>query len=82
MCHRCSCNHCVIMPTGIECVCCREITQMVNKKSPEGVECITLHPGFQSVCLDPWVLETAYYSYRQHYGENAVEGATNEYVMT
>ena len=69
------------MPTGIECVCCREITQMVNEKSPEGLGCITLRPGFQSVSLDPWVLETAYYSYRQHYSEHAVEGATNEYVM-
>ena len=69
------------MPTGIECVCCREITQMVNKKSPEGVGGITLHPVFQSVCLNPWVLETTYYGYRQHYGEHADEGATNEYVM-
>ena len=23
------------------------------------VHCITLHPGFNSVCLDKWVLETA-----------------------
>ena len=53
---------------------------MVTKMSAEEVGCITLHPGLQNVCLDPWVLETAYYSYRQHYGANAVEGATNEYV--
>ena len=38
------------------------------------------HLGFQSVCLNPWVLQTAYYSYRQQYGESAVEGAINEYV--
>ena len=54
--------------------------QIVNKKSPEEVGCIILHPGFQNVCLNPWVHETAYYSYRQHYGANAVEGAINEYV--
>ena len=51
---------------------------MVNKISSAAVGCITLHPGFQTVCLDPWVLQTAYYSYGQHYGEYAVEGATNE----
>ncbi len=55
---------------------------MVNKKSLDEVGCITLHPGFQNVCLDPWVLETAYYSFRQHYGEHAIEGAINEYVLT
>ncbi len=32
---------------------------MVNKKSPDEVGCITLHPGFQNVCLDQLVLETA-----------------------
>ena len=68
------------MSTETECVCCSEISQVVEKKSSEGVECITQHPGFQSVCLNPWVLQTAYYSYRQQYGESAVEGAINEYV--
>ena len=52
---------------------CKEITHADT--SSEGVGCITLHPGFQGVC---WVLETAYYSYQQHYGEHAVEGAINE----
>ena len=69
------------MPSGIECVCCKEIPQMVNKITIEEVGCITLHPGFQSVCLNQWVLEAAYYSYRQHYGEHAIEGAANEYVI-
>ena len=53
--------------------------QIVNTKSPEVMGCIILHPGFQNVCLNPWVLETAYYSYRQHYGANAVEGAINKF---
>ena len=69
------------MPSGVECLCCSEIAQVMAKRSSEEVECITLHPGFQTVCLDPWVLQTAYYSYRQQYGENAVEGALNEYVI-
>ena len=59
----------LIMPTAIECLCCSEITEMMNKRSTEEVGCITLHPGFQSVCLNTWVLQTAYYSYRQQYGE-------------
>ncbi len=66
------------MPTGMECRCCREITEMMNKISSQGVQCITLHPGFQTVCLDPWVLQTAYYSYKHQYGVNAIEGALNE----
>ena len=32
------------------------------------LQCITEHPGFRSVCLDRYVLETAYYQYRQQYG--------------
>ncbi len=61
------------MASGVECVCCKEINQVGNvTAATEGVECIIHHSGFQTVCLDPWVLRTAYY------GENAVEGATNE----
>ena len=41
----------------------QRITEMVNKISSEGDECIILHSGFQSVCLSPWGLETAYYGY-------------------
>ena len=44
----------LIMPTAIECLCCSEITEMMNKRSTEEVGCITLHPGFQSVCLNTW----------------------------
>ena len=34
------------MPSGTECVCCSEISQIVNKRSSVGVGCITLHPVF------------------------------------
>ena len=30
------------------------------KRSAEGVGCITIHPGFQGVYLNPWVLQAAY----------------------
>ena len=63
------------MPTSAECICCSEIAQIQEKKSVEGVQCITIHPWFETVCLSVWVLETAYYS---HYGENAQQGAIHE----
>ena len=59
------------MPTSTECICCREI-DAIESKMQEGqndVECITDHEGFESVCLDVWVLQTAYHNYRQKYGD-------------
>ena len=38
----------------------------------EGVthaQCICEHPGFHPVYLDRYVLQVAYYQYRQQYGE-------------
>ena len=32
-------------------------------------ECITQHPGFRTVCLDFWVLQTAYFQYRRNMGD-------------
>ena len=52
---RCLCGHCSIMPTSTECVCCREIPAVVAKIGKLGdtsAVCITLHPGFASVCLN------------------------------
>ena len=68
--HRCLCTHCVVMSTPRECICCKEIVEVVNKLSEVETDmtCITQHPGFASVCLDVWVLQTAYFQYRQHYG--------------
>ena len=58
------------MPTLKECLCCQEIAQVVNKMSMNTVamQCITEHPGFTTVCLDVWVLQTAYFQYQQQYG--------------
>ena len=33
----------------------------------EAPVCITQHPGFQAVCLNRWVLQTAWYQYKQQY---------------
>ncbi|XP_078686122.1 uncharacterized protein LOC144918895 [Branchiostoma floridae x Branchiostoma belcheri] len=66
----CRCDNCRIMATTTECVCCQEHEQIRN--TMEGVspapKCITMHPGFSSVCLDIWALQCAYYQYRQEYG--------------
>ena len=71
------------MPTAVECICCCEIQEIENQKNdvPHGcspIQCITEHPGFHNVCLDMWVLQTAYYVYRQHYGSSARIGTLHE----
>lgn len=76
----CSCSGgCVAMPVVRESVCCKQIHQIVQKMDayPHGeLDCITEHPGFQTVCLDEWVMETAYLHYRQQYGGQARQDAT------
>uniref|UniRef100_T1ILK0 Uncharacterized protein n=1 Tax=Strigamia maritima TaxID=126957 RepID=T1ILK0_STRMM len=74
----CKCENCVVMNTDIECKCCLEISKLEDKCKEENISCITNHPGFEGVCLNPWVLQTAYRGYRQQYGESAVEGTLNE----
>ena len=62
---RCACGNCslndVVKPQ--ECRCCMEIQQCHDKmadfeKCGER-KCILNHPGFNYVCLNEWVLETA-----------------------
>ena len=72
------------MPTVKECVCCCEIDQIVERKqeSFNGCDpppCITQHEGFESVCLNVWVLQTAYFAYRYHYGD--LDSITHELVI-
>ena len=67
------------MPTTHESVCCTKIGQLwqkVEEQWPETqISCITEHPGFQSICPDVWVLETAYYAHRQQRGtDNYITG--------
>ena len=75
---RCACGLCVAMPTAAESICCAELKKIQEKKEAEEVHCITIHPGFQSVCLDVWVLQTAYFSLRQHYGNDAPQGTVQQ----
>ena len=48
-----------------------------NNESENDISCITDHEGFESVCLNVWVPQTAYFNYRQQYGE-AVEKTVHE----
>uniref|UniRef100_A0A1X7T1Y1 P2X purinoreceptor 7 intracellular domain-containing protein n=1 Tax=Amphimedon queenslandica TaxID=400682 RepID=A0A1X7T1Y1_AMPQE len=59
------------MPSRRECLCCRDIQAImskINEVNDTQVKCITEHPGFSAVCLNVWVLQTAYAQYRQQYG--------------
>ncbi|XP_057675034.1 uncharacterized protein LOC130905535 [Corythoichthys intestinalis] len=67
----CSCECCAVMPTVGECVCCGEQERVREKMEGAGVQCITQHPGFQPVCLNVDVLQTAYYAYRQNYEDQS-----------
>ncbi|XP_074647444.1 uncharacterized protein LOC141903255 [Tubulanus polymorphus] len=79
----CDCQCCEIMETPEENACCNEkgpILARIEKYNDEydsSIKCITCHPGFRSNCLDIWVLETAYYQYRQQYRAQ-VDGEINE----
>ena len=74
--NRCECGNCIPMPTPIECVCYKEITTVVNKCErmdlrvnhlPSSASLI-MHDRFDPICLNMWVLQTAYFNYRHHYG--------------
>ena len=65
----------MLMPTPTECVCCQEITAIADKSetSESGtIQCITDHEGFDVVCLNVWVLQASYFTYRQRYGTRDV----------
>ena len=57
------------MLTVDESICCKEIEQVVHKITEEDspVSCITEHSGFDPVCLNTHLLQTAYFAYKQIY---------------
>ena len=57
------------MPTGEECVCCCEIARVVDELEGTGAPCITDNEGFNAVCLNIWVLQTASFQYKHQYGK-------------
>ena len=52
----------VIMPTPTECVCCKEISATFEKtgtSESSTVNCITEREGFDTMCLNVWVLQAS-----------------------
>ncbi|XP_060070504.1 uncharacterized protein LOC132563538 [Ylistrum balloti] len=78
----CKCENCREMPTVPESICCTEIAQIQHIKNEfPHLNCITQHPGFPSVCLDVYVLRTAYQAFRQYHNGNIPDGpARNRYT--
>ena len=54
----CACGKCVVMPTAIECTCCRELQELEERFEDSGA-CVTNLEAFKIVCLDKDVLYTA-----------------------
>ena len=70
------------MLTARESICCREVQECSYKLEEldldASVVCITQHPGFNSVCLDPWVLETVTNAVCQSYVSSQAGNSQNE----
>ena len=71
------------METSAECICCNEIPNVLTKKQENNssIKCITEHPGFEAVCLNVWVLQVAYFQYRQEHGAGSSPPSLHEYVV-
>ena len=76
----CHCGFCQRQDTERECVCCRELSKVMDRNmntcEKRGIEtpaCMTLNPGFLAVCIDLDVLETAWFAYKQQYGDYDAE---------
>ena len=87
---RCSCENCQIMGRAEACVCCQEIEAVKNKlveavtcgECEEQPTCITQHPGFHPVCINRWVLQTAWYQYKQQYKDPDMMALKINYIDT
>ena len=50
---------------------------MVLEKLKQPLNCITENPRFLAVCLNQWILQTAWYQYKQQY-DNPYEGPEHQ----
>ena len=77
----CMCDNCTNMDTHVERVCCHDLTPCLNKLVEAITEynhvvpymCLCEHPGFILNCLYREVLDNAWLSYKQQYGQNGFE---------
>ena len=73
--NRCTCGNCQVLGRVEACIRCHEIEAVQNKnieavtsgECEEQPQCITQHPGFHPVCINRWVLQVAWYQYKQQY---------------
>ena len=65
---RCLCDNCTPQPSEGECLCCAEVGKIAEVWGEGHIGCITTHPGFDPVCLNPHTLDVAYLAYKQQYG--------------
>ncbi|XP_052260163.1 uncharacterized protein LOC127864534 [Dreissena polymorpha] len=47
----------------IECKCCTEYPELMERMDEAGVKCITEHTGFKANCLHPDVIEVSFYEF-------------------
>jgi len=64
-------------------VCCQSLEEVRSKldEVDNGLpvpRCITMHPGFAVVCLDVWVLQTAWFQYVREYRRRAFRGPLSD----
>lgn len=77
---RCQCTNCSQLEGEAQSLCCHHYVAMrlrMNKGNTT-YTCITEHPGFQSNCLDIYVLEASYYEFCQMGGEPGDDEPLNE----
>uniref|UniRef100_A0A672JC08 P2X purinoreceptor 7 intracellular domain-containing protein n=1 Tax=Salarias fasciatus TaxID=181472 RepID=A0A672JC08_SALFA len=65
---RCACGHCSSLSPA-ENICCRETPKVWHRCQVGVITCITQHPGFEPVSLNPYVLPAAYAYESQIFGE-------------
>ena len=79
--HWCTGQHCTVMPTFIECKCCKEFDGLLKDKLDAG--CITDHKDFDILCLHKSVLETAFIRHRRYKNTYTdVKEMTLKYVVS
>ncbi|CAH3116039.1 unnamed protein product [Porites lobata] len=81
----CSCSNCSVslVTKAQECICCKEIDrceEVMEEAIGDRTLCITLHPGFESVCLNRHVLEVAALGLKTRAGKSytTVRGQSNK----
>ena len=74
----CLCSNCILMTTVTDCLCCKEIANVLPLLMEEKITCITKHSAFALVCLNRHVLKTALIARNDLQPNTLVESTSNE----